>query len=62
MMIGKIKYSFPELSSLFRLNEGVEVISAICMLLLSNDILSDSVLLLEIDECRLWTDVTLWIS
>lgn len=62
MVIGKIKYSFPEFNFLFRLNESMEVVRSVHMLLLGYDILSDSVLLSEVLKGRLRRDRTLRIS
>ena len=47
MMFRKIKYILLESYSLFKLYEGVKVLSAVLMLLLSNDILDDGMLLHE---------------
>lgn len=62
MMIGKIKYIFPERNFLFSLNESMKVLSAILVFLLSNNILHDSMLLLEVLEGRLGCNLTLGVG
>lgn len=61
MMFGKIKYIFLESCSLFKLHESMKVLGAILVILLSNNILHDSMLLLEVLEGRLRGDLTLGI-
>jgi len=60
MMFRKIKYILLESYSLFKLYEGVKVLGAVLMLLLSNDILDDGVLLHEELKCCLRSDITFW--
>lgn len=62
MIIGKIKCSFPERNFLFSLNECMKVLSAILVILLSNNILDNGMLLLEVLQCCLRGDLTLGVG